>query len=308
MKVFHCLVFSAFAIFIARSVGAEQSADGGFYRQITPPGRLIDVGGFRLHINCQGRGEPTVILDSGAGGFSLEWVTIQRAIAPVTRVCSWDRAGYAWSDMGPLPRTSKRIVKELKTLLERAGVPGPYILAGHSFGGFTAQYFARRYPQDTAGLLLIDSSHPEQVKRLPRAEVVPGIPRPANSRTYRVSRPVLHENYPTETGSRAYYIMSTWKYRFTQQEEMLSLPRSAQELLEQAPLSSIPTVVLTRGKRVWPHNDYGNRMEKTWMELQDELSLMVAGSTHLIAERSGHSIHLDQPELVISALQNMLNR
>ena len=108
---------------------------------------MVDVGGFRLHINCQGEGEPTVVLDSGAGGFSLEWVNIQKALSPQTRVCAYDRAGYAWSDMGPLPRTSRRIVGELKTLLEKGDIPGPYILVGHSFGGFNVQYFARRKTQ-----------------------------------------------------------------------------------------------------------------------------------------------------------------
>ena len=287
---------------------ADEETRDSFHRQLLPPGKMVDVGGFRLHINCQGHGEPTVVLDSGAGGFSLEWVNIQKALAPHTRVCAYDRAGYAWSDMGPLPRTSRRIVGELKTLLERGNVPGPYVLVGHSFGGYNVQYFARRYPDDVAGIVLIDSSHPQQVERLPRAVPGPSRPRPARSRTYVVSRPVLHENYPEETGPRAYHIMSTWKYRFTQQEEMLSLPNSAKEVLQQAPLPAVPMVVLTRGLRVWPQDQHGNAMEKTWMELQDELSMMVKNATHLIAERSGHSIHLDQPGLVISALRNLIDQ
>ncbi|MCG8378681.1 MAG: alpha/beta hydrolase [Proteobacteria bacterium] len=272
-----------------------------------PPGQMVDVGGHRLHINCQGEGEPTVILDSGAGGFSLEWVDIQKAVSPMTRVCAYDRAGYGWSEMGPLPRTSERIVTELRLLLNKGMVPGPYILVGHSFGGYTAQYFARSYPEDIAGLVLIDSSHPEQVSRLPQPEQERTMRRPAHSRTYSMSRPVLHEHYPKETGAKAFRLMSSWKYRFTRQEELLSLPQSANQVLSADPLPTIPLVVLTRGKRVWPNNGYGDRMEKVWMELQDELSRQIDDAVHLIAENSGHAIHLDQPEMVITALRVMLD-
>ncbi|MBT7953383.1 MAG: alpha/beta hydrolase [Gammaproteobacteria bacterium] len=272
-----------------------------------PPGRLVDVDGFRLHINCIGEGEPTVVFDSGTGGFSLEWARIQNAVSKHTRVCTYDRAGYGWSDMGPLPRTSKRIVNELHSLLLKAMIPGPYILAGHSFGGFTAQYFARLYPEETAALVLIDSSHPEQVDRLPKASRGSTRIYPAKSRTYSVSRVVLHEHYPQENGMLAYKLMSSWKYRFTLQQEMLSLPQSAKEILALEPLQTMPLVVLTRGKRVWPNSGFGNKMEKTWMELQDELSLLSLDVVHLVAERSGHSIHLDQPGLVISALDVLLN-
>ncbi len=209
--------------------------------------------------------------------------------------------------MGPLPRTSKRIVNELYRLLNEARVPAPYILVGHSFGGYTAQYFAKQYPQKTAGLVLIDSSHPEQVERLPKATKKVARSFPARSRTYNVSRTVLHEHYPEETGARAYLLMSSWKYRYTLKEEMQSLPLSAMEVLKLAPLSTMPLVVLTRGKRVWPNNGFGDKMEETWMELQDELSLLNVNGIHLIAEQSGHSIHLDQPGLVISALRVLLD-
>lgn len=299
---------SATAIILLAGWGGTGSvAENTIHPGFQPPGRIVDIGSHRLHINCQGEGEPTIVLDSGAGGFSLEWAHVQNALSAHTRVCAYDRAGYGWSDMGPLPRTSKRIVNELHSLLIEAMVPGPYILVGHSFGGYTAQYFARHYPRETVGLMLIDSSHPQQVERLPRPSSNGDRQKPLRSRTYAVSRPQLHEHYPPETGERAFRLMSTWKYRFTHQEEMLGLPQSAQEVLAAAPLPSIPLVVLSHGKRVWPHNGYGDSMEKTWMELQDELSRLSDDSVHLIAEQSGHSIHLDQPELVISALRVLLN-
>jgi pimeloyl-ACP methyl ester carboxylesterase len=198
-------------------------------------------------------------------------------------------------------------VSELHALLVKAMIPGPYILAGHSFGGYTAQYFAKQYPDETAGLVLIDSSHPEQVDRLPKASRGSVKQYPAKSRTYKISRAVLHEHYPQETSARAWQLMSSWKYRFTLQEEILGFPQSAIETPRLGPLSKMPVVILTRGKRVWPNNSFGDQMEKTWTELQNELSFLSLDAVHLIAEQSGHSIHLDQPGLVISALRVLLN-
>lgn len=307
MHMFKTL-FSLFLILKSVFLPALLHADGTLIADdFIPPGQLVDVGGHRMHIYCQGEGEPTIIFDSGAGGFSLEWDTIQKSLSSETRVCAYDRAGYGWSDMGPLPRTSSRIVSELRKLLQNAAIPEPYIMVGHSFGGFTAQFFARKHPQQLAAIVLIDSSHPGQVQRLPKTAKKASA-RPENSRTYSITRPVLHDHYPKETGACAYRLMSSWKYRFTRQEEMLNLPRSAEELMHAAPYKTVPLVVLTRGKRVWPHTSYGDEMEKVWTELQNELSTMNQNSVHLIAENSGHSIHLDQPELVISALRNLLRQ
>lgn len=271
------------------------------------PGKLVDVGGYRLHIHCQGQGLPALIFDSGTGGFSLEWMQVQKVLSRHTRVCSYDRAGYGWSDMGPLPRTSRRITQELRTLLGRAGVSGPYIVAGHSFGGYTAQLFARHYPQDTAGLVLIDSSHPEQIERFPTLER--GAPKADihRSRSYLVARPIMHPNFPDETKTLAHWMMQRWHQILTWREEMNGLPTSARQVRFSKPMPKVPMVVLTRGRRVWPNNDYGNEMERIWMELQDELSLLSDNSVHLIAEHSGHLIHLDQPALVINAVQTFLN-
>src|SRR5713226_519244 len=117
------------------------------------PGKLIDVGGYRLHINCTGTGSPTVILDAGLGGTSLDWSKVQPAVAHFTRVCSYDRAGYGWSDTGPGPRTSQQIVKELHLLLMHAQISGPYILVGHSLGGLNMRLYAYRYPGEVAGMV-----------------------------------------------------------------------------------------------------------------------------------------------------------
>ena len=270
------------------------------------PGRLIDIGGYSLHLHCIGIGAPTVVLDSGTGGFSLEWTEVQQALSPRHRVCAYDRAGYGWSEFGPLPRTSKRIAAELRRLLANSRTPGPYVLVGHSFGGYTAQYFARAYPRQTAAIVLLDSSHPEQIQRMPKAEAPPRKRSFRRARTYTISRPVLHKNYPRAVADLAWPMIASRKHTRTWRQEMMSLPASGMELARARPMPDIPVVVVTRGRRVWPATERGDEMERVWMELQDELSAVARQPVHLIAENSGHSVHLDQPVYVINALNAVL--
>jgi len=274
-----------------------------------PPGKLIDVNGRKMHIYCIGNKSPTIILDSGTGGFSLEWIDIQHSLSQYVRVCAYDRAGYGWSDMGPLPRTTKRITHELHTLLQNAGIHGPYIMVGHSFGGFTAQYFARYFNHEIAGIVLIDSSHEEQVYRLP--ENGKDVVRRSlhQDRSNMVTRSVLHEHFPKEVAAVAQQLMTRWTALLTWREEMANYALSSRELrdVHDRPILEIPIVVLTRGKRVWPNTPYGDAMETVWKELQDELSSLNGNSTHVIAENSGHVIHLDEPELVVDAIHDVLD-
>ena len=274
-----------------------------------PPGKLIDVNGRKMHIYCIGNKSPTIILDSGTGGFSLEWIDIQHSLSQYVRVCAYDRAGYGWSDMGPLPRTTKRITHELHTLLQNAGIHGPYIMVGHSFGGFTAQYFARYFNHEIAGIVLIDSSHEEQVYRLP--ENGKDVVRRSlhQDRSNMVTRSVLHEHFPKEVAAVAQQLMTRWTALLTWREEMANYALSSRELrdVHDRPILEIPIVVLTRGKRVWPNTPYGDAMETVWKELQDELSSLNGNSTHIIAENSGHVIHLDEPELVVDAIHDVLD-
>ena len=113
-----------------------------------PPGQLVDIGGYSLHINCSGEGGPAVILEPGLGWTSLEWTIVQRGVEKFTQVCSYDRAGYGWSDPGPEPRTSQSLVDELHKLLVKAQVMPPYILVGHSFGVINVRLYASQYPEE----------------------------------------------------------------------------------------------------------------------------------------------------------------
>jgi pimeloyl-ACP methyl ester carboxylesterase len=142
-------------------------------RNFPPPGKLVDVGGHRLHIQCAGAGRPTVVLETGARAMSALWGHVQPQVAVRTRVCSYDRAGLGWSEPGPEPRDGLHIVSELRSLLGNAGETPPYVLVGHSFGGLLVRVYTDQYPEDVVGLLLLDSSHPDQVARLARVRGKP---------------------------------------------------------------------------------------------------------------------------------------
>ena len=159
MKVLNkvLLIFMLMLGFLIGSIPAAASAQDILP---DPPGEMVDVGGYRLHINCMGEGSPTVILETGSGVLSLSWYPLQEQIAGFTRVCIYDRAGYGWSDPGPKPRTALQMASELETLLTNAHIETPVILVGHSLGGMIVRYVAATQPQLVAGVLLVDASPP----------------------------------------------------------------------------------------------------------------------------------------------------
>src|ERR1043165_4899132 len=144
----------------------EGIAEAGDRKAYPPPGQLVDVGGYRLHINCTGTGSPTVVIVAGLGEWSTTWGgVVQPEVAKTTRVCTYDRAGLGWSEAGPLPSDAAQFSKELHTLLQNANVPGPYVMVGHSLGGFVVRVFAHDYASEVAGVALIDSMNPKQVSQ-----------------------------------------------------------------------------------------------------------------------------------------------
>ena len=132
-------------------------------------GHFVQVGSIRMNIDCSGQGSPTVILESGLGGPSVDWLMVQPEVAKFARVCSYDRAGYGWSNAGTEPRSSLQIAHELKQLLQAAGERGPYVLVGHSMGGYDIRVYTGQYPNDVVGMVLVDASHEDQDLRAPES-------------------------------------------------------------------------------------------------------------------------------------------
>ena len=134
----------------------ELAAETADAQAFPPPGQMVDVGGYRLHLNCSGSGSPTVVIDTGWGDSSAGWGWVQPEVAKTTRICTYDRAGMGWSEASPEPRTAREFAKELHTLLANANEPGPFVLVGHSLAGYTMRVYAHDYPEEVAGLVLID--------------------------------------------------------------------------------------------------------------------------------------------------------
>lgn len=280
---------------------------------LTPPGRLYDVHGHKIHMFCVGRGEVTVILEAGLGGFSLEWLSVQQKLAGSARVCAYDRAGYGWSQLGPLPRTTEVIVEELHQLTRVARLTPPFVLVGHSFGGYIVQGFARRWPELTAGIVLVDSSHPEQDRYLPSTRetssgrLAPGV------RVRKTSYPVVPLGYPDEVRNVAYYLMGTRKAARTQREELRFMPQSGREVLSSGPVPpGLTAAVVSRSFEVGDPSVLSGHsadegLELTWQSLQSNLGHLY-GTEKLDARFSGHFVHLDQPWLVVESIERVIDR
>jgi pimeloyl-ACP methyl ester carboxylesterase len=246
----------------------------------------VDVGGHRLYVQCLGVGSPTVLLDAGLGNASEIWGLVQPEAARVTRVCAYDRAGEGGSDAGPRPRTSQMIVTDLHVLLARARIAGPYVLVGHSIAGFHARVYANRYPREVVGVVLVDASHPDQVARLlaalpPRATENPAVA------TFRAG---LADTRPDP-------------------QEGFDFIRSAAQVRATRPLGSRPLVVLSHGRSPWPSDlpaGVTARLERVWSALQDQHARLSSDSVRVIGRSSGHFIQLDQPQLVIAAVQQVV--
>jgi len=157
------LAIALFAGIVYEQIGRRH--DRARFPQV---GRSVDIGGRSLNIFCSGTGGPPVILESGGPGPGLEWAPFQPEVAKFTQACWYDRAGEGWSDYGPYPHTSVAIAKDLHELLKRAGVPGPYVFAGASFGGLNTRVYGGLYPKEVAGMILIDSAHEDELQLAPK--------------------------------------------------------------------------------------------------------------------------------------------
>ena len=294
--------------FLAPDVAADPdgaTADPNFY-DVPAPGRIVDLGGYKLHINCQGSGSPTIILDAGIGDWSTHWLAVQNLIKTDTRVCSYDRAGYGWSEPGPRPRDSTRIVDDLHSLLDKAQIDPPYILVGHSFGGLNMRLFASTYPAEVVGLVLVDASHPASLPYQRNADgSVPSTGMPGNQ--LMAIQPTDDEDlkFPPEAQAAIHDDLLHTKSLVTARAEFRSMGFSVQELQKAAPLGHLPLIVLTRGKQAWPHNPDGDAKEKMWQEEQSELVKLTDHSRQIIAINSGHHIQLDEPEVVAKAIRDL---
>ena len=303
---------------------------------VAPPGRLVDVGGFRLHLHCTGDGSPAIVLDAALGASSVSWSLVQPELANLTRVCSYDRAGFGWSDAGPMPRTAGRIADELRTLLDRAGIRPPFLPVGHSFGGLVVQIFAHRFPGDVAGMVLVDPAHAEDwVKPAPKERVL-------------IDRGVRLCRYGAATARLGVARVVAALVGLGQ----LSLARGLVKVVSRgslsrqdeailAPVWKLPAEVRPVLAQFWTKPQFfealGSQIESIStsaaqvldataggfgdlplvtisstdpgdyrLREQERLAQLSTCGRHIMASNSGHWIPLDQPDVVITTVRDML--
>jgi pimeloyl-ACP methyl ester carboxylesterase len=267
-------------------------------------GELIDVGGHLLYIHCQGEGLPVVVLDAGLGGASSDWRKVQPELAKSNRTCIYDRAGYGRSESGPLPRTSARIAAELRTLLMGAHLPPPYLLVGHSFGGFNVRLFAGLFPDETAGVVLVDSPHEAQIDALFEQGML-GLLDPQGWLRSLWSAD-LPSSLPAESAAIAELLGMPAKTWYTILNEASAFDASAQELAATPMPADIPVGVLMHGRRIFPEGVIGDGLEQDWLRANRELVRAQRQGNFAIAPQSGHFIHAEQPELIVEMVRKVL--
>ena len=230
----------------------ESLAEAADAKAYPPPGQMVDVGGYRLHINCTGTGSPTVVIDTGWGDASAGWGWVQPEVAKTTRICTYDRAGMGWSEVSPQPRTAREFAKELHTLLANANEPGPFVLVGHSLGGYTVRVYAHDYPAEVAGLVLIDA------QKLSTSDVATPQPAPKPGKT---SLPSLiariglvrllsgvNQDLPPQD-QQAYKALSvTPRWVQTALDESRGMTEGGAQARAVTTLGALPLIVLSRGK------------------------------------------------------------
>ena len=268
------------AVLVLASVGATYANIAGTRDQatVTARGKLYDVGGHRLHLDCHGNGSPTVLLSNGLGGVSAGWARITGPVAETTRVCAYDRAGQGWSEDAVSPRDGVQSAEDLHTLLAKAGEHGPYVLVGHSTGGTYAMTYAARYPEQVAGLVLLDSSSPEQFTRMPAfSGQYTVMMRPTYSLMQTLSRlgvgqiPVT-SHLPAADASRVTAITSRPKYYRNQRDEVSVIPEVFAQAQALTTLGDRPLAVLT-ASATRPGTD-------GWVDAQDQLASLSSNSVH----------------------------
>jgi pimeloyl-ACP methyl ester carboxylesterase len=263
-------------------------------RAYPAPGQLVDVGGHRLHLSCTGSGSPTVVLEPGLGGSSSDLAWVTAAVARDTTLCVYDRAGRGWSDPAAGPQDAAQIAADLHTLLDRAQVPGPYVLAGHSFGGLYVLSFAARFPDDVAGMVLLDSTAPKPGPAHPAgSEVSPVIrrafallPAVAHLGVGRLIAQFSYGDLPPSVQASARANGSTARDLSSFLEESLQGGASVQQAAALTDLGAKPLVVLTA--------DTGH--DADWQAAQEHLATLSTNSLHRTAHATHQSLVGDQAD------------
>ncbi len=281
------------------------------------PGRLYQAGTLRLNLYCTGQGRLTVVLEAGLADSLESWQRLQPVMANFARVCSYDRAGYGTSDPGPMPRTSERIATELHAALQSAGEKPPFLLVGHSFGGFCVRVFNGKYPEHVAGIVLVDSTEEDQYRLLPQGwrDVGAAMSRRAGRQVFWAPLYVDLGIARLEFLLRGQHVPSLLlqtKYLKARTSELENIEVSAEQARAAGHISDKPLIVLTAGRAIDASlksalSDADQRAyAATWVDdLQLRLARLSARGKRVLVSDSGHDMPADRPDAIVSAVREL---
>jgi pimeloyl-ACP methyl ester carboxylesterase len=292
-------------------------------RDFPAQGRLVDVDGSRMQIDCRGSGSPTVVLESGLDMMgSLSWSAVHDAIATTTRTCAYSRRGIMWSAPRSAQFSADGVARDLHTLLANAGERAPFVIVGHSLGGPYIMTFTRLYPQEVAGLVFVDASHPDQMERMNRAvgkklDAGDKLLKFANAITWTgVPRLIMSHgergNIPPQAkAAEDAYVSGSLAFALQESEALDATFAAAGRLRD---LGDRPLVVLTAGKPIPPDAlkslqltvEQGRQIQTVWKGLHDEEASWSHHSRHEVVPDSTHYIQMDRPDVVIAAVREVV--
>lgn len=285
-------------------------------RRTPEPGRLVDIGGYRLKINCTGSGSPIVVLESGLGDVLSEWRPVQLQISSFTRVCSYDRAGYGESDAGPMPRTSLQISRELHAMLQNAGEHPPYVLVGHSFGGYNVRVFNGEFPNEVLGMVLADSPQEDQYELLPLAwrrfsiELLNRWQGQAKWMPPQITFGIARLRFRKALGPDGYLFLQS-KYLKARASELKEIQTSGEQARASGTLGNKPLLVLAATQQdealraALGQEDF-TRVQELWIQtLQPRLAKLSTRSQEIVLSDVGHDIPTQRPEAIVDAVRQI---
>ncbi|MDJ0682319.1 MAG: alpha/beta hydrolase [Xenococcaceae cyanobacterium MO_167.B52] len=295
-------------------------------KQIPPPGRLIDLGGYRLHLYSQGEGNPTVVLDHSLGG--IEGYFLIESLAKLTKVCIYDRAGYGWSDKSSRKRNSKVIVYELDELLTKANIKPPYILVGDSFGSYNVRLYAHVFPEKVKGIVLTDALH-ENAMLTMSLQIIAlktfffsgflisilgsllGIIRFLGiCGVFELIKPEL-KKFPEPIKAQVKKSFYGYRHWLTMAQEIWHIDDSAEEVKVANDFADLP-IVSIKSKTFFKPSIFTyflplKAIDKLRNKIHQDLSQLSTNYTELQAKSSGHFVWLDQPEIITEAVKVILS-
>ena len=315
-------LFGLMLLVIVAGAGYEIRGRHLAAREFPPPGKLVDIGGRRIQVDCRGRGEPTVVFQAGLDiSGSLSWSAVHDAVAETTRACAYSRAGILWSDPGTGVPSGKGVAEDLHAALKMAGERPPLVLVGHSLGGPYSMIYTKYFGAEVAGLVFVDASHPDQVQRLK-----PVMPERNSMRLYKVASalawtgviraaPASSKGLPHQPADAA---RAQAAYAPTSLDAMLEETDALDDVLAEAgtfrQLGNRPLFVLTAtaplskealgALKMTP--EQGRQLQEIWIELQNDEASWSSQSRHQFVPEAGHYIQFDRPDIVVTAVRRVI--